>query len=107
MVIVDDVIDSATTITTLAKEFHAKGAKSVYVIASHALFCGDALTKIEESPIDKVFVTNSLPLPVSSQSSSKINQVSIAPSLARIIWTEHFRANSSDEEYEVAWEEES
>lgn len=95
----DDVIDSASTITILAQRLHDQGAKSIHVIASHGMFSSGAMKRIDESPIDRIFVSNTLPLP--SDASKKIQQVSVAALLSRVILTEHFRGNMGDEEYEV------
>lgn len=59
-IIFDDIIDSGNTIY-LASEFLKKhGAKNIIVCATHAIFSSNALEKITASPIDKVFVTNSI-----------------------------------------------
>lgn len=99
------MIDSAKTVTILSKQLKDRGAKSVYVVAAHGIFSDNAMERIENSPIDEVFVTNSLPLP--KNSSTKIRQVSVAPLLARVIWTEHFRANVGDEDFDLEWEQEN
>jgi ribose-phosphate pyrophosphokinase len=91
VVIVDDFIDTGETIETLSKMFKAQGAVNVYVCASHAIFTADAVKRIDESPVDLVVTTNSLPL--LENCSRKIEQVSLGPLLSRVIWTEHFRSN--------------
>ncbi len=99
IIIVDDLIDTAETITTLSNKFMVAGAKNIYVCASHGIFTNDNVQRIEKSPITKVIVTNSLPLPA-NVSSTKIDQVSLGPLLARVIWTEHFRSNLKNFEEE-------
>lgn len=103
VVIVDDVIDTARTISVLAQRFRDAGARSIHVVASHGIFSGEALQRIDESPIDKVFVTNTLSLPTNI--SPKVVQISVAPLLARVIWTEHFQVNASDEEFDFEIED--
>ena len=49
------------------------------------------MKRIEKSTVDAVVTTNSLPL--QEGFSSKIEQISLAPLLSRVIWTEHFRSN--------------
>ncbi len=66
------------------------GANNVYVCASHGVFSGDSMSRISSSDIDKVVVSNSLTLPANS--SNKVVQVSLAPIIADIILTEHFRS---------------
>jgi len=73
------------------------GASSVYVAASHGLFTEHAHDLIRDTPVQKVVVTNSLPLP--KNASSKIVQVSVAPLLARLILMEHFRSRRDEDHY--------
>jgi ribose-phosphate pyrophosphokinase len=82
VIIVDDMIDTAGTITTAANMMHDEGAKSVRVIASHPVLSGPAYERIEDSFITEVLVTDSIPL---SRESSKIKVVSIADLFADTI----------------------
>lgn len=86
------MIDSGGTLSGLSKRIHDAGAANIYVSASHGLFTDHAMELIENSPIKKVFVTDSLPLP--SKASKKIYQIPTAPLLARVIIAEHFRTIS-------------
>ena len=52
--------DTAGTITEAAKLLKKKGAKEIYIFASHGLFNGDAMEKIDNSPVKGVYVTNSV-----------------------------------------------
>lgn len=99
VVIVDDIVDSGETVSYIANRVMKEGAKRVFVIASHGVFTDTAIHTIDESPIEKVIVTNSLP--AMSPGSSKVVQVSIAPLLARAIWTEHFKSRKVDEDYVI------
>ena len=92
MVLVDDMIDSGGTIAGLSRRIHEAGAANIYVSASHGLFTDHSMELIESSPIKKVFVTDSLPLP--NTASKKIFQIPTAPLLARVIIAEHFRTIS-------------
>eukprot|EP01041_Mallomonas_annulata_P000598 gene598-1155_t len=89
VVIVDDMVDSAGTLSEIAKRLDALGAANVYVCASHGLFTQDSMKLIDNGIVKKVFVTNSLPLPINP--SSKIEQISVAHLLANVILSEHFR----------------
>ena len=60
-VIIDDMIDTAGTLSQAAAAVKAHGAKSVIAAASHAVFSGPALARIEESCMEEVVVTNSVP----------------------------------------------
>lgn len=59
-ILVDDVISTGGTIVENAKALKEKGVKKIIVCASHGVFAGQALEKIENSPIDKVIVTDSI-----------------------------------------------
>lgn len=60
-IIFEDMIDTGGTICAAAEIVKKAGASSVTVCATHGIFSGDALRKIEESAIDRVIVTNSIP----------------------------------------------
>ena len=83
-VMFDDIIDTAGTICEAAKLLKREGAKDVYVCASHPVFSGPALTRLEEAPIKEVIVTNTIPLK-NDYIPSKIKQLSIAPLLGEAI----------------------
>jgi ribose-phosphate pyrophosphokinase len=61
-VVVDDMIDTAGTLTKGAAVVKAHGAKEVYALATHPVFSGPAYERIEESVLSKVIVTNTIPL---------------------------------------------
>jgi len=83
-IIVDDMIDTAGTLTKAAAELKARGAKNVYAFATHGLFSGPAIERIDKSVLSKVVVCNTVPLPAKKQI-AKIEQLSIAPLLAQAI----------------------
>jgi ribose-phosphate pyrophosphokinase len=85
------------TLSVLTHKLIEMGASSVYVAASHGLFTEHAHDLIRDTPVQKVVVTNSLPLP--KNASSKIVQVSVAPLLARLILMEHFRSRRDEDHY--------
>ena len=86
--IVDDIIDTAGSITEAAKILIKFGAKEVYAIATHGLFSGNAMKKIQKSPINEVVVTNTIGMP-KEKMISKIKSVSIAQLLAEDIKRTH------------------
>lgn len=73
-IIYDDIIDTAGTITEAARMLHENGAKRIFICASHGLFNGPALDRIDKAPVEEVIVTNSEQDP----HHSKIKQVDIA-----------------------------
>jgi ribose-phosphate pyrophosphokinase len=60
ILMVDDIIDTAGTIINAAKVAKERGALSVTVAATHGVFSGDAIQKIESSDIDKIFITDTI-----------------------------------------------
>ncbi|QBI21108.1 ribose-phosphate diphosphokinase [Egibacter rhizosphaerae] len=78
--LVDDMIDTAGTICGAAEALMERGARKVLALATHPVLSGPALERIDASPIDRVVVTNTLPIPEGV--SDKIEVVSIAPIVA-------------------------
>jgi ribose-phosphate pyrophosphokinase len=60
-ILVDDLVDTSYTITRAAKLLKAQGATKVYALITHAIFSGDAISRVDASSIDKIIVTNSVP----------------------------------------------
>jgi ribose-phosphate pyrophosphokinase len=85
VVILDDMIDTAGTLVAAAGALRDRGAKRIYSYASHPVFSKPAVERIEESDIDKVIVTNTIPLRDDAKACTKIEQVSIAPLIAEAI----------------------
>jgi ribose-phosphate pyrophosphokinase len=85
VIILDDMIDTAGTLTAAAKALKERGAQKIYAYASHAVFSGKAIDRIVESPIDRVVVTNTIPLSPHAKQCGKIAQISIAPLIAEAI----------------------
>ncbi|MDG4822750.1 ribose-phosphate diphosphokinase [Asanoa sp. WMMD1127] len=82
--IVDDMIDTGSTICKAAEILHDSGAADVLVAATHALLSDPATERLKNSRISEVVVTNTLPLPPEKRL-DKITSLSIAPLLARAI----------------------
>jgi ribose-phosphate pyrophosphokinase len=83
-IVIDDMIDTAGSVTEGAKSLMQKGAKSVYVTATHGIFSPPAYDRIESSEILEVVVTNTLPVPADKRG-GKIRVLSVAPLFARAI----------------------
>ncbi len=79
-VLVDDMIDTAGTITGAAEALAAHGAREVITLATHGVFSGPAYQRLRDSPISRVTVTNTLP--VNSDDLDCLEVVSIAPIVA-------------------------
>ncbi|MCV2509314.1 MAG: ribose-phosphate pyrophosphokinase, partial [Neisseriaceae bacterium] len=78
----DDMIDTANTLCKAATALKEKGANQVLAYATHPVLSGGAVQRINESIIDKVVVTDTIPLSEEAQSSKKIRQISISGLLA-------------------------
>ena len=83
-IIVDDMIDTAGTITKAAEALKAHGAADVIAAATHGVLSGPAVDRLKNSEISEVVLTNTLPLP-SEARLDKITELSIAPLLAAAI----------------------
>jgi ribose-phosphate pyrophosphokinase len=81
-VLVDDMIDTAGTICGAAEALVEHGARRVIVAATHPLFSGPACERLAAAPIEKVVVTNTLPVPRDCALMDKVEVVSIAPVIA-------------------------
>jgi ribose-phosphate pyrophosphokinase len=84
-VIVDDIIDTAGTLTNAASAIMKAGAASVAATASHAVFSGKAIQRITDSPLSHVVVTNTIPLSEAGQQCSKIRVKSVGRLLGEAI----------------------
>ena len=83
IVLVDDIVDTAGTITKAAELMIAGGANSVRAIASHAVMSDPASMRIDQSPLSEIIFTDSIPY---SKKSEKVKIVSIADTFATAIY---------------------
>lgn len=82
VILIDDMIDTAGTITTAANLIKSEGARSVRCMATHPILSGPAIDRINESVLEEVIVTDSIPIKVMSP---KIKVISIAAIFADVI----------------------
>jgi ribose-phosphate pyrophosphokinase len=87
-ILVDDMIDTAGTVSEAAGALKRMGAKDVYVCATHALLSGPACQRIADSPIKEVAVTNSINIPEKSLI-DKLTVLSVAEMLAKAVRLTH------------------
>jgi ribose-phosphate pyrophosphokinase len=83
-IVVDDMIDTGSTITKAAEALFAKGAAQVIVTATHGVLSGAAVDQLKNSRISEVIVTSTLPIPPEKRF-DKLTVLSIAPLIARAI----------------------
>jgi len=84
-VILDDMVDTAGTLTQAAFALTTRGAKQVFACCTHPVLSGPAIQRIEESPIDKLVVTNTIPLNERARECPKIEVLSVAELLGETI----------------------
>src|SRR6266568_2024200 len=84
-VLLDDMVDTAGTLTQAATALMDKGATRVFAYATHAVLSGPAVERITKSPIEEVVVTNSIPLSPAAAACPKIRSLSVAELLAEAI----------------------
>jgi len=99
-IIVEDLIDTGSTVVEMVNQLKAAGAEDIYVFASHGLFGPGSVQKIRECGVKKVVVLNTLPLPSDQDWKGLIEQIHIGKWLAQLIKTEHLRSNDFDEDLE-------
>ncbi len=84
-ILVDDMVDTAGTMVKAVEAIAAQGAKSVIALATHPVLSGSALERIEQSRLEYLVITDTIPLSEKAQKSPKIKMVSVAPLLGEAI----------------------
>jgi ribose-phosphate pyrophosphokinase len=84
-ILVDDMIDTAGTLTNAAKALMEAGARTVSACATHAVLSGPAIERIQTSPLSEVVVTDTIPLRAEAKACGKIKQLSVARLLGEAI----------------------
>ncbi|HEY8180603.1 MAG TPA: ribose-phosphate pyrophosphokinase [Thermoanaerobaculia bacterium] len=83
--VVDDIIDTAGTLIHTTEALMAKGARSISASCTHAVLSGPAVQRINNSPLERVVATNSMPTVEKEQECPKLKTLSIAELLAEAI----------------------
>ncbi|XP_015127782.1 phosphoribosyl pyrophosphate synthase-associated protein 2 [Diachasma alloeum] len=94
-IMVDDMVDDMQSFVAAAELLKERGAYKIYVLATHGLLSSDAPKLIEESPIDEVVVTNTIPHELQKSQCSKIKTVDISILLAEAIRRMHNKESMS------------
>ena len=84
-ILLDDMVDTAGTLTQAAKAIMDKGARRVHAYATHAVMSGPAVSRLEASPIEQLVVTDTIALAPSARECKKIDQVSCAQTFSEAI----------------------
>lgn len=84
-VLMDDLVDTANTLCEAASAMKASGAKRVLAYCTHPVLSGEAVTRISDSDLDELVVTDTIPLSDDAKNCNKIRQLSIAEILAEVM----------------------
>jgi ribose-phosphate pyrophosphokinase len=88
-ILLDDMIDTAGTLTLAADALNREGAKSILGCCTHAVLSGPAIQRIDESPMEELIVTNTIPLAADAQRCGKIKVLSVAHLIGEAIRRTH------------------
>jgi ribose-phosphate pyrophosphokinase len=92
--IFDDMITTAGSVVGAANVARCNGARAVYACATHGVFCGPAIERLRDAPLEQIVVTDSIPLPPEKQLPN-IKVLSAAPLLADAIKRIHYNESVS------------
>ena len=84
-IIIDDMVDTAGTLTQAVDSLYKNGAKRVFAVATHPVLSGPAISRIMESKLEKIWVTDTIPLSEAARNCGKIEVISVASLLAEAI----------------------
>jgi len=87
-ILIDDIIDTGSSLVSAAEAVAARGAREVYAYATHPVFSGDAVDRLQKSLIREVVVTDTIPLPKKKRR-PKIRTLTVAPVLGEAIRRVH------------------
>jgi ribose-phosphate pyrophosphokinase len=80
------MIDTGGTLVGSINKLKEMGAGDIYVSATHGIFSGQAIERLQNAPIVECVVTDAIPCAVANQPGSKIKQISVAEELAQCIY---------------------
>ena len=88
-IIVDDMISTGGTLIEAAQQLHERGASAVYAAVVHGVFADGALPQITDSPIRRMWVTDTLAMDLPAAAGARVSILSVAPLLAQAIQRIH------------------
>ena len=94
-VLMDDMVDTAGTLAMASEALRKAGAKETLACCTHAVLSGKAIQRINESPLEELIVTNSIPLSPESQKCKKIKVLSVAELIGEAIRRTHMEESVS------------
>ncbi|MDW7711477.1 MAG: ribose-phosphate pyrophosphokinase [Deferrisomatales bacterium] len=84
-ILLDDMVDTAGTLTNAARALKANGAARVYAACTHAVLSGPAVSRLVDSPLEELITTDTIPLGAEARQCGKIRALTVAPLLAEAI----------------------
>ena len=88
-ILLDDMVDTAGTLTMAAEALKKEGAKRIFGCCTHPVLSGPAIQKIKDSPLEELIVTNSIPLRPKAEKCKKIKVLSVAHLIGEAIRRTH------------------
>ncbi len=95
-VVVDDMISTGHTLIQGVEALKARGAKKIYAAVTHSIMAGDAVQRLENSQLEELVVTDTIPLPDEALKMTKLKVLSLAPLLGEAIKRTHFNQSVSE-----------
>ncbi|KAG6813794.1 hypothetical protein H0H92_007206 [Tricholoma furcatifolium] len=102
-ILVDDMADTCGTLCLAAQHLSEAGVSKVYAIVTHGILSGNALKSVEESALEKLIVTNTLPQSMNQEKCSKIEVIDIGVVLGEVIRRSHYGESVSKLFHEVPY----
>jgi ribose-phosphate pyrophosphokinase len=93
--IVDDIVDTATTLTETVKALHSNGAKNIYACFTHGVLSGSAVEKLAGSNLSRTLVTDTIPIRPEVAQKARIEVLSVAELLGEAIFRIHNNSSVS------------
>ncbi len=88
-VLLDDMVDTAGTLTMAAEALSKEGAKRIFACCTHSVLSGPAVQKINDSPLERLIVTNSIPLGSSVKQCKKVKVLSVSRLIGEAVLRTH------------------
>ncbi|GAA5876199.1 hypothetical protein JCM3774_002323 [Rhodotorula dairenensis] len=104
-ILIDDMADTCGTLALAAKHLLSNGAKTVLALVTHGILSGKAMTVLNESEIEKLIVTNSIPQKDHKKGCKKVREIDISHVLAEAVRRSHYGESVSQLFTSIPWTE--